>query len=172
MKKVLIVCLISFLFFGINMVKADDDPCNCNQYTPGTAAHFHCIDNCQENIDSGNVDVDSNTYQKIVCGDADVPYIAAQITSIVINILKIVTPIIIVIFGMIDLVKAVIAQKDDEISKGSKTFIKRLCVGILVFLVFVLVEFIIGLVAPKDENTNMWNCVDCFVNGNCSSVMK
>lgn len=114
----------------------------------------------------------ANTYSKIVCGDAEVPYAAAQVTSTIINILKIITPIIIIIFGMIDLVKGVMAQKEDDISKGSKTFVRRLLLGAFVFLVFVFVEFIIGLVAPKSSNTNMWNCVDCFVNNNCTSIIK
>ncbi len=143
MKKILIVCLLFFVLFNIDVV------------------------NAEEALLQG-----SNTYAKIVCGDTDVPYVAAQITTTVINILKIVTPIIIIIFGMIDLVKAVVAQKEDDIKKGSSTFLKRVLLGAFVFLVFVFVEVIIGLVAPKNENTNMWNCVDCFVNGNCSSIMK
>lgn len=142
MKKILIICFVFFMFFNINIVNAED-------------------------VLQGN-----NTYAKIVCGETDVPYVAAQITTTVINILKIATPIIIVIFGMIDLLKAVVASKEDEIKKGSSTFLKRALLGAFVFLVFVFVELIIGLVAPKDENTNMWNCVDCFVNGNCSSIMK
>ena len=143
MKKILIVCLLFFVLFNIDVV------------------------NAEEALLQG-----SNTYAKIVCGDTDVPYVAAQITTTVINILKIVTPIIIIIFGMIDLVKAVVAQKEDDIKNGSSTFLKRVLLGAFVFLVFVFVEVIIGLVAPKNENTNMWNCVDCFVNGNCSSIMK
>ena len=143
MKKILIVCLLFFVLFNIDVV------------------------NAEEALLQG-----SNTYAKIVCGDTDVPYVAAQITTTVINILKIVTPIIIIIFGMIDLVKAVVAQKEDDIKKGSSKFLKRVLLGAFVFLVFVFVEVIIGLVAPKNENTNMWNCVDCFVNGNCSSIMK
>lgn len=114
----------------------------------------------------------SNSYQKLLCGDTDVPYIAAQVTSTIITILKIATPVIIIIFGMIDLVKAVIAQKEDDISKGGKTFLKRTIIGVCVFLVFVFVQLIIGLVAPQDDNVNMWNCVDCFVNNNCSKVAK
>ena len=174
MKKILIICFVFFMFLNVSIVKADDDPCGCNQYTPGTAAHFHCIDNCQVSADQGD-DLGTgsgNTYAKIVCGDTDVPYIAAQVTTTVINILKIVTPIIIIIFGMIDLIKAVVAQKDDDIAKGRKNLFKRILIGAFVFLVFVFVEVIIGLVAPKNENANMWNCVDCFVNGNCSSIMK
>lgn len=111
-----------------------------------------------------------DSYQKIVCGDNEVPYIAAQITSTVYMILQIATPIIIVLLGTIDLLKAVMAQKEDDIKKGQQTFVKRLFIGAGVFLVFVLVKAIIGLVAPANNNTGMWNCVDCFVSGdNCTT---
>ena len=99
--------------------------------------------------------VEAASYQKIQCGDELIPYAVPQV-------------IIIIIFGMLDFLKGVIAQKEDEIKKGQQTFIRRLVIGALVFLVFIFVEFIIGFVAPKDENQNMWNCIDCFINGNCT----
>ncbi len=104
-----------------------------------------------------------DTYQKITCGDVTMPYVIAQITSIVILIIQVLVPIIIIILGMLDLGKAVVAQKEDEIKKGWQTFFKRLLVGIAVFLVIVFVKFIIGLVAEDNEI----NCIDCFVNNNC-----
>ena len=104
-----------------------------------------------------------DTYQKITCGNVTMPYVVAQITSIVILIIQVLVPIIIIILGMLDLGKAVIAQKEDEIKKGWQTFFKRLLVGVAVFLVIVFVKFIIGLVAEDNEI----NCIDCFVNNNC-----
>lgn len=168
MKKLWIICLIFSLFWNIDFVSAEDDPCGCNRYEQGTAAHFHCLENCQ--VDDSNTE--TNTYSKIVCNGVSIPYVAAQITSIVIDILKIATPLIIVIFGMIDLTKSVIASKEDDVKKGWHTFIKRLIAGACVFLAFFAVEIIIGLVAPRGENQNMWSCVDCFVNGNCSNIMR
>lgn len=103
------------------------------------------------------------SYQKITCGSVQIPYVVAQITSFLITIIQILVPILIIIFGMIDLGKAIINQKEDEIKKGWQTFFKRLIIGMLVFLVIVLVKFIIGIVAEKSET----NCIDCFVNNNC-----
>ena len=112
----------------------------------------------------------ANTYQKVLCGSDYIPYAIPQTVKIIYSILKIVTPIIIIIFGMIDFLKAVMAQKEDEIKKGQQTFIRRLIIGALVFLAFFFVEIIIGFVAPKEQNQSMWNCVDCFINGNCTVV--
>jgi len=113
----------------------------------------------------------ATTYKKITCGEMEIPYVAPKIVRILIVGLEIATPIIIVVFGSIDLVKAVIAQKEDDIKKGWQTFIRRLLAGAIVFVAFLAVEVIIGLVAPHNENENMWNCVDCFVNGNCDNLM-
>lgn len=111
-----------------------------------------------------------DSYQKIVCGDTYAPMIAAQITRTVYMILQIATPLIIILLGMIDLGKAVMAHKEDDIKKSQQTFVKRLLVGASVFLVFVLAKFIVGLVAPANDNAGMWNCVDCFVSGdNCTT---
>ena len=108
------------------------------------------------------------SYSKVMCNGTAIPYVAAQITNIVITVLQIATPIIIILLGMIDLLKGVISQKEDEIKKGQQTFVKRLIVGISVFLIFFLVKFIIGIVAPDDYG--MWDCVNCFVNNNCFGV--
>lgn len=110
-----------------------------------------------------------NPYSKVQCGELEVPYLIPQIVRTIIVMLQIAAPVIIVILGSIDLFKAVIAQKEDDIKKGQKTFFRRLLVGALVFLVFVIVELVIGLVAPQKDNYNMWNCVDCFVNGDCKT---
>lgn len=109
-----------------------------------------------------------DSYRKIMCNDVAIPYVAAQISSTVITIIQIATPVIIIVLGMIDLLKAVTAQKEDEIKKGQQTFVKRLIIGITVFLIFFLVKFIIGVVAPDEPG--MWDCVNCFVNNNCFGI--
>lgn len=112
----------------------------------------------------------ATTYAKVTCGEMQIPAIAPKLVSTAITILKIATPIIIIIFGSLDLVKAVMAQKEDEIKKGQQTFIKRLIVGAAVFLVFAIVQLVIGIVAPHNENKSMWDCVDCFVTGTCDAL--
>ena len=70
------------------------------------------------------------------------------------------------------MIKAIMASKDDEIKKGKSVFVRRLITGMAVFLTFVIVQFVINLVAPADESDSMWKCVDCFVNGDCSNLIK
>ena len=83
-------------------------------------------------------------------------------------IAKILIPIVLIIFGSIDFGRAIIANKDDEIKKGQQTFVKRLVAAVIVFLVVFVVQIVLGLVAPRGENSNVWSCFDCIVNGTSS----
>ncbi len=101
------------------------------------------------------------------CGNIDnfvfsgmFPYVV----STAVMIIKIVVPILLIVFGMIDLAKAVIASKEDEIKKAQNTFIKRLIAAVIVFFVVSLVQIVIRFVAGNDEDSVM-SCFNCFVSG-------
>ncbi|MDD2377915.1 MAG: hypothetical protein PHD10_00760 [Bacilli bacterium] len=72
----------------------------------------------------------------------------------IILIIQIGVPILLVIWGMLDLGKAVVAQKEDEIKKGQQTFVKRLIAAAIVFFVIVIVKFVVSLVAGDDVSGN------------------
>lgn len=92
-----------------------------------------------------------------------------EIVSTIITVIKIVVPILLVILGMIDLVKGLVASKEDEIKKGQKIFIKRLISGALIFFVVSIVQLVISFVVnDENEKTNMMTCVQCFINGDCT----
>ena len=104
----------------------------------------------------------------VTCGNIEnlrMNEMVPQITSTIYNAIRIGVPLLLIFFGMLDLGKAVMAQKEDEIKKGQQTFFKRLIAAIIVFLVFFVVEIVVGLVAPKDDNANIMNCVECFIKG-------
>ena len=101
------------------------------------------------------------------CGSGlikNIPEMLPKIISTVYFALQLVVPILLVIFGMIDLVKAVTAGKEDEIKKAQSVFIRRLIMGILVFFVVLIVQMLISFVSNKDRNVA--NCFNCFINGN------
>ncbi len=78
-------------------------------------------------------------------------------------VFKIVIPILIIIFGMVDLGKAVIASKDDEIKKATVSLLKRAIAGIVIFFVPTIVSLVIGLV----DGEGKWNgCKECISNPN------
>lgn len=87
------------------------------------------------------------------------PYLVSSI----ITVIKIAVPILLIIFGMLDLSKAVIAAKEDEIKKGQQTFIKRAIAAIIVFFVIQVVQIIVRFVSGNDQN--VIGCFNCFING-------
>lgn len=92
-----------------------------------------------------------------------------EVVSTIITVIKIAVPVLLVIFGMLDLFKGLSAQKEDEIKKGQQMFIKRLISGALVFFVFIIVQLIVSLAAGGEngESKTIMDCADCFINNNC-----
>lgn len=92
-----------------------------------------------------------------------------SIVHTIITIIQVAIPILLIIFGMLDLGKAVIASKEDEIKKGQQTFIKRLIAAAIVFLVIFIVKVIVNVLVPKGNDTisndDLWSCADKFING-------
>lgn len=107
---------------------------------------------------------------KVGCGNiSGIPEKIPSLTSDIVFIIQIVVPIILVIVGTIDFVKAITAGKDDEIKKGQQSFIKRLIAGALVFFVIVITKFLVSVVNDSSDSANIASCMDCFLSGeeNC-----
>ncbi len=104
----------------------------------------------------------------VTCGKIkELPYKVLQLSNTGINIIQIIVPIILVVMGAIDFLKAISSQKEDDIKKAQSTFIKRLIMGALVYFIIVIVKFIISIIGNDDS---IWGCVECFVvdAGNCN----
>lgn len=104
----------------------------------------------------GNLDV-------IQCGTVDVPAPIPPLVRLVVMAIKIVTPFVLIVMGMVDMLKAVIGSKDDEIKKEQQKFIKRVIAAVLLFFVVSILQFVIGFIAPEDTDSVL-KCVDCLIN--------
>ena len=102
---------------------------------------------------------------KVNCGQVtDIPEKIPELTSMIFNIIQIGVPIILVLMGSIDLFKGVTSQKDEEIKKGQKLFIKRLIIGSLIFFIVAIVKFFVSIVADANSDDAI-ECIACFMNG-------
>lgn len=92
-------------------------------------------------------------------------------------IIKIVVPIILIVFGCIDFAKAVLSSKDDDIKKSVKSLIMRIIAGIVIFIVPAVINMIVNLIS--DRNDNVYNgtfadCTSCMLKPNqdvCASLV-
>lgn len=75
-----------------------------------------------------------------------------------IPIFQIGIPLLLIVFGMLDLGKAVIASKEDEIKKAQGMLIKRAIYAVAVFFVVLIVQLVFGIVASStsEGNANSW----------------
>lgn len=96
-----------------------------------------------------------------------------NIVGLVVNIIKIGIPIALILFGMIDLGKAVIANKEDEVKKATKLLGKRFLYAVGVFASVWLVTLVLGLAADTigkdnenyDYNEASWKKCWALING-------
>lgn len=76
-----------------------------------------------------------------------------QLVGRILMVFKIAIPILLIVFGMIDLGKAVIASKEDAIEKATSSLIKRLIAGVVIFFIPFLVGAVFNLIESfKDLN--------------------
>jgi len=70
-------------------------------------------------------------------------------------------PVVIIILGSLDLFKAVIASKEDEIKAAQKLLIKRVIYGVAIFFVTTIVMFIFSALGNTASNgfLSCWNSV-------------
>ena len=80
-------------------------------------------------------------------------------------IAKILVPIVLIALGCIDLGKAVIASKDDEIKKSVKTLVIRIVAGIIIFFVPTLINLVVNLINGSDVYTgeDFGTCTHCLL---------
>lgn len=101
-----------------------------------------------------------------------IPAGVKDLIATVVLAIKIVVPVLLIIFGMLDLGKAVVAQKDDEIKAGQKTLMNRAIAAAIVFFVITIVQLLMNIVSgigTGENNEGIWDCACELVNGagNC-----
>lgn len=108
-----------------------------------------------------------------LCDGVLVPNQLFNTVALIIRIIQIAVPILLVIFGMIDFAKSVVAKSEDDVKKYRKNFTSRLVSAVVVFLVVWIVQFAVSLISTVEDKTNdqgqtisdIWSCSKKFING-------
>ena len=108
-----------------------------------------------------------------LCNGVLVPNQLFNVVALVINGIKIVVPILLVIWGMLDFAKSVIAKNEDDVKKYRKNFVQRVISAIIVFMLVFVIQLVFSLVASVEDTTNdqgqtvsdIWSCSKKFITG-------
>lgn len=78
-----------------------------------------------------------------------------------VNIIKIAVPIILILFGIFDFAKAMLAGDDDKMKKAQKSFMIRIAIAVLFFLTPYIVKLLLSIANKvwgfiKPNNCNIW----------------
>jgi hypothetical protein len=104
-----------------------------------------------------------------------IPNEVMNIVHMIYLAIQILTPLLLVIFGAIDMIRALTQQKDDEIKKAQAGLIKKVIVAIIVFLILTIAQWVVGLASKatngSDASANGWGCACKLLkgqNGSCN----
>ena len=100
----------------------------------------------------------------VSCGGGIIPKMNSMIphlTSLVVDLIKIGVPVLLIIFGMLDLGKAVMASKEDEIKSAQKLLIKRAIYAVAIFFVVFIVQVVFRLI-DNSGDLGQSNWITCW----------
>ena len=136
----------------------------CRSYEDNMIKHFCPMSGCKLK------DVSCNDLKKGYlesCNMTDIPKALPKYISSIINLFKILVPIVLVIMGMLDFLRAVIANDEKQMKESQSRFLKRVLAAVSIFFVVAVVQFTFRIVKTDGSFTE---CIDCFVNGTCKWI--
>ena len=108
-----------------------------------------------------------------LCDGVLIPNQLFNLVSTIVRLIKIAVPVLLIIFGMIDFAKSVVAKNEDDVKKFRKQFISRVVSAVIVFVIVFVVQFAVNLISSVEDTTNeegqtisdIWSCSKKFING-------
>ena len=97
----------------------------------------------------------------------DIPVMVPRLTSYAITALKTVTPVILIIMGMFQLIKSITSQNEDEMKKAKSSLVKKVIASVIIFFMVSIVQFVVSKVADTKEQESLSSCLSCFLNNDC-----
>ena len=87
-----------------------------------------------------------------------------SLVKAILNIIQIAVPILLIVWGSLDLGKAVMANDDKEIKGATTKLIKRAVSAVIVFFIPWIVDLLMGIVATNsdDKAKDALNFADCW----------
>ena len=147
----------------------------CEEYDDNEIEHF-CSGNCDYSTFSCSnyqyYNPSTQTSGCFYCGDAYFPAEIGTLTRNIFNLIKVLVPVIIIILGMVDLLKAVMASDEKKMDEAKPKLLRKIIAGVVIFLVFSIVQFVFGnlLIGTGAMENSMLECVNYFISEEPSVV--
>lgn len=91
-----------------------------------------------------------------------------KFVGVILRLVKILVPILIIVYGAYDLYKAMVSSKDDEIKKAIKSIGIRIVAGLFIFLLPGILQVLLNMINEWSEYKNSWCCcTECLFNKDC-----
>lgn len=87
--------------------------------------------------------------------------------GIVVGVIKIAVPIILIVVGMVDLIKAITSQDEKQIKPATTFLVKKVVIGIIIFLVPTIVRLLMTVISRDGKNEGCINCVTSVWGSKC-----
>lgn len=117
-----------------------------------------------------------NVLEMVTCNGlgGNIDSVIPDTVHLIVNLLKIGVPILMVIFGMLDLGKAVMSNDEKEMKGAQTKLIKRILYAVLVFFIIAVAQWIFSVLDKENmkDNPNERSCFNCFLNGECTESSK
>ena len=84
------------------------------------------------------------------------------IIKTVYNIVKILVPVGIILFGMLELIKAIMSKDDTAIKKTQSALINKVIAGVIIFFIFIVVDLSLSLLEKNNVDVGDW--LSCWQN--------
>lgn len=114
--------------------------------------------------------IDNLDKKYVNCAGIELPYGVPYFIHKIIDLIKIVTPIILIVLGMLDFGKAVVANDEKNMKEASSKFIRRALAAVIIFFVVAIVQFVFNQVVS--DNKGAMGCINCFINDDCNPYEK
>jgi len=176
-KKKLLIGVILAIFLLIPVINVNAADCSsitkkstCNKRSSCTWKNKSCQEKSNSSNTATNEKVNS-TNVKFCTRTAKIWKIVGRIFMVV----KIVIPIILIIYSTIDLSKAVVVGKDDELKKVMKAFMIRAISGVVIFFIPTIITLFMGLIvgfSKSGAEEDYKVCRTCIMNPSRCNTSK
>lgn len=94
---------------------------------------------------------------------------AFKIAGLIIDIVKIVVPLLVIITGMIGFAKPIISGKTEDITANAMILLKKVIAGLVIFLLPGICDYAFSLI-PNYDDSSIAACTTCLLDVNGCTI--